>query len=165
VTNAGSADERQVERSSHAIYGLIIITATLVADLEHAPNALVSMLVLWGATVVLVLAHVYSALLARLGSTDHRLTYAERHVLIVDNVPVAASVVVPTILLILAGFGLMELRIAIDTSIILSVASLFALGWYQARKHGASAARQVGVGVLGAALGIIVVTAEVALSH
>jgi hypothetical protein len=165
LAEAQFEDEREVERSSHAIYGLIIITATLVADREHAESALISMLVLWGAALVLVLAHVYSGLISRLGSADRRLTYAERHVLVIDNIPVAASVLLPTILLIAAGLGLMDLRVAIDLSILLSVASLFAVGLYQARKQGAPVAHQIAIGALGAGLGVIVVIAEVTLSH
>ena len=165
MTEARFDDERDVERSSHAIYGLIIITATLVADREHAETALISLLVLWGAALVLVLAHVYSGLIAELGSEDRRLTYVERHVLIIDNIPVAASVVLPTIFLILAGLGVMDLRVAIDLSILLSVASLFVVGMYQAHKQNAPMSHQVAIGALGAGLGVVVIVAEVALSH
>jgi hypothetical protein len=156
---------REVERSSHAIYGLVIITATLVADREHASDALVSMLVLWGAALVLLLAHTYSALIAELGTTGHRLTYVERHVLIGDNIPVAASVVVPTVLLIAAAVGLMDLRLAIDLSILLSIVSLCAVGAYQARRGQASLGRQLGIALLGGSLGVVVILAEVTLSH
>jgi hypothetical protein len=165
VAEARLEVERTEERSSHAIYGLIIITATLVADREHAETALISMLVLWGAALVLVLAHIYSGLIAELGTSDRRLTYAERHVLVIDNIPVAASVLLPTILLVAAGLGLMDLRVAIDLSILLSVASLFAVGLYQAREQGAPIAHQLSIGALGAALGVFVIIAEVTLSH
>ena len=99
---------RDVERSSHAVYGLVIITATLVADRLHATDALVSLLALSGATLVLVLAHTYSALIAELSRRGHRLTYAERHVLIADNIPLATSVVVPSVLLAAAGVGILD---------------------------------------------------------
>jgi hypothetical protein len=154
-----------VERNAHAIYGLIIITATLVADGVHAEDALVSILVLWGAALVLVLAHIYSALIAELELTGQRLTYVERRVLIADNIPVAGSVVIPTLLLVGAGLGLISLQLAIDLSIILSIMSLFALGAFQARRHHASVSRQLAIGALGGALGVVVVLAEVTLSH
>jgi len=165
MSEADIEELHEAERSSHAIYGLVIITATLVADHEFATDALVSMLVLWGAALVLVLAHVYSGLIAQISETDRRLTYAERHVLIADNIPVAASVILPTILLVLAAIGLMDLRVALDLSILVSVGSLFAVGMYQARQQGAPIAHQVGIGALGAALGIVVIMAEVVLSH
>lgn len=158
-------DHRSVERSSHAIYGLIIITATLVAERTHATDALLSLLGLWGAALVLVLAHTYAALLAELGQLGHRLNYVERHVLIFDNIPLAVSVLLPTILLSAAGLGVIGVTLAIDLSIILSLCSLFALGAYQARRQGAGAAHQIGIGSLGSALGILVVLAEVTLAH
>ena len=157
--------QRRVERSSHAIYGLIIITAALVADRQYAEDALTSLLALWGAALVLLLAHTYAALVAELGQRGERLGYVERHVLIADNLPLVASVVVPSILLVLSWMGLLELRLAIDLSIALSLASLFALGAYQARRQGATVTRQLAIGALGGLLGIIVIAAEVMLAH
>lgn len=162
----GEASElRAVERSSHALYGLVIITATLVADRLHATDAFVSLAALWGATLVLVLAHLYSALVAEMGLRGHPLTYRQRHVLILDNIPLAASVVVPTILLVAAGLGLLRLDVAIDLSIVLSLGALFGLGAYQARQQGAPPRYQLTIGVLGGGLGLIIIAAEVALAH
>lgn len=155
--------EQRAERSAHAIYGLIIITAALVADREHAEDALTSLLLLWGAAMVLILAHVYSALVAEVGAEGHWLSHAERHVLIVDNTPVLTAVIVPTILILAAGLGLVGLDLAIDLSIVTSVAALFALGAYQARRSGAKRSVQLGIGVLGGALGIIVIALEIFL--
>jgi len=157
--------ERAVERSSHAVYGLIIITATLVADRLYATNALESLVTLWGATLVLVLAHTYSAYVAELGLRGHRLTYVQRHVLILDNIPLAAAVVVPTILLVAAGLGLLGLAMAIDLSIVLSIVALFGLGAFQARQQGAPLRNQLAIGALGGGLGLIIIFAEVAFAH
>jgi hypothetical protein len=158
-------EERRIERSSHAIYGLIIITATLVADRTHAYDAVASLLVLWGGALVLLLAHSYAALLARLENEGHRLSYVERHVLIADNIPLGAAVVLPSLLLIAAALGWIELVVAIDLSIMLSVTSLFVLGAYQTRQRGAPLSHQIGLGMLGAVLGVVVIVLEVALSH
>ena len=156
---------RREERSSHAVYGLVIVTATLLADRLYATDALMSLLMLWGAVLVLVVAHMYSALIAEIGQRGRRLTHVERHVLIRDNVPLAAAVILPTILLLAAGLGLIGLTVAMDLSVLLSLASLFALGAYQARAVGAPPSHQLTVGLLGGALGIIVVAAEVVLAH
>ena len=85
--------------------------------------------------------------------------------LIVDNIPLAASVVVPTILLVAAGLGLLRLDVAIDLSIVLSLGALFGLGAYQARQQGAPLRYQLTIGVLGGGLGLIIIVAEVALAH
>lgn len=155
--------KQHAERSSHAIYGLIIITSALVADREAAEDALTSLLVLWGAGLILILAHVYSAIVAEAGAEGRWLSHAERHVLIVDNIPVLAAVVVPSILIMVAGLGLVGLDFAIDLSIVTSVAALFALGAYQARRSGASVGVQLGVGALGGAVGVVVIALEVLL--
>lgn len=159
------AEEHRFERSSHAIYGLIIITATLVADRLVAVDAWTSLLTLWGAGAVLVLAHTYAATVAEVGTKGRWLTHAERHVLIVDNVPVLAALVIPSLLLGAAALGWLELAIALDLSIILSLISLFAVGFVQARKQGASGALQMGLGGIGGLIGFVVVMLEVALAH
>jgi hypothetical protein len=164
-TANASEDTRRAERSAHAIYGLVIITATLVADRQHATDAFVSLVMLWAAALVLVLAHTYSALVAELGQRGQRLDYVERHVLIVDNIPLATSVVLPTVLLVASGLGLISLTAAIDLSILLSLGSLFGLGAYQARRQGAPLSHQLAIGTLGGLLGIIIVLVEVTFSH
>lgn len=158
-------EEHEVERSSHAIYGLIIITATLVADRVHAEDAMVSLLVLWGAAAVLVLAHLYAAAVAEIGERGRWLTHAEQHVLILDNIPVLAAVILPSLLLFASAIGWLELKVALDLSIILSVAGLFIVGAYQARKQHASRAIQVGLGCFGGLIGVVVIVLEVAFAH
>ena len=158
-------EEHEVERSSHAIYGLIIITATLVADRVFAEDAIKSLLALWGAAAVLVLAHVYAAAVAEIGEKGRWLTHAEEHVLIVDNIPVLAAVIVPSLLLVASAVGWLDLAVALDLSIILSIAGLFVVGAYQARRQHASTAIQVGLGSVGGLIGIIIVVLEVALAH
>jgi tellurite resistance protein TehA-like permease len=158
-------EEHEMERSSHAIYGLIIITSSLVADRAAAEDAATSLLVLWGAGIVLILAHLYSAVVAEVGEKGRWLSHTERHVLITDNVPVLAAVVVPSLLLVAAGTGRLELGVALDVAIVLSMVALFVVGIYQARRHGASSAVQVGLGTLGGLIGVIVILMEWLLAH
>ena len=84
-------EEHEIERSSHALYGLVIITATLVAEREAATDAVTSLVVLWGAGVVLLLAHLYAAAVAQAGEHGRWLSHAEQHFLIADNIPVLAA--------------------------------------------------------------------------
>jgi tellurite resistance protein TehA-like permease len=158
-------EEHEIERSSHALYGLVIITATLVAELEAATDAMTSLLVLWGAGIVLLLAHLYAAAVAQAGERGRWLSHVERHLLIADNIPVLAALVVPSILIALAGAGVLDLAVAIDISIVGSIAALFAVGAYQAHRQGASRALQLGIGILGSLTGLIVILLEVVLSH
>lgn len=158
-------EQRRSERAAHAIYGLIIVTSALVADRAVAADALTSLLVVWGAGVVLLLAHLYSAWVAEAGTRGQLMSRAERQLLVADNLPVLAAVVVPSVLIILAGFGALGLSTAIDLSIASAVVALFVLGAYQARAGGATVAVQVGLGALGALVGVVVIALEVALSH
>ena len=153
------------ERSAHAIYGLIIVTSALVADRELALDAASSLAVVWGAGVVLLLAHLYAATLAAVGARGRLLTHAQRHLLIADNVPVLAAVVLPTSLIGLAGLGAIDLGVAIDLSIAGAGVALFAVGLRQAQAAGLSRAGQIGLGVLGVLMGVVVIVLEVGLSH
>lgn len=161
MTSTESMDQRRAERSSHAIYGLIIITAALVADREAAHDIRAALQLLWGAGLVLVIAHIYAAIVAEVGAEGMWLSHAQRHVLIVDNIPVLAAVVVPSLLIIASGLGLMTLDMALDLSIVFSLAALFALGAIQARRSGASLRVQLGIGALGGLAGIIVIALEI----
>jgi len=158
-------EEHEIERSSHALYGLVIITAILVAEREAATDALTSLLVLWGAGVVLLLAHLYAAAVAQAGERGRWLSHVERHFLVSDNIPVLAALAVPSVFIVLAGLGVFDLAVAIDVSIVGSIVALFAVGAYQAHKQGASPALKLGVGILGAITGLVVILLEVALSH
>ena len=160
-----TTEEQRVERSSHAIYGLIIITSTLVADRLAVEDWRTSLELVWVAGLVLVLAHVYSAVIAEVGGKGRFLSHAERHVIIADNIPVLAAIVVPTLLLLAAGLGWLPLSLAVDLAIVLSIAALFVLGAYQARRQGAGRGVQVGLGLLGGFIGMTVVALEVALGH
>jgi hypothetical protein len=157
--------ERRRERSAHAIYGLIIVTAALVADRELAHDALTALVTVWGAGLVLLSAHVYSALVGEVDTTGRLPSYAERHVLVADNLPLLTSVVVPTVLLVAAGLGLIDLDLAIGLSIAVAIGALFAVGTYQAARSGASMAMCVVVGAIGAGLGVAVILLEVLLAH
>ena len=153
------------ERSAHAIYGLIIVTTALAADRAFAEDAFAALVTVWGAGLVLLCAHLYSALVAELGTKGRLLSHAEQHILIADNLPLLASVVIPTVLLIIAGLGVMELELAISLSIAAAVVALFLVGAHQAAESGASVVMRIVVGAVGAGLGVAVIVLELVLAH
>lgn len=157
--------EHRSERSSHAIYGLIIITSALVADRLHVDDSRDALLVVWGAGLVLLMAHIYSAFVGEAGTKGRMLSHAERHLLIRDNLPVLWSLAIPTALISLAGLGVLELQVAIDISIVAAVAGLFAIGVIQSRQSGATGVTQLVIGTIGIIVGVIVILLEVALGH
>ena len=136
-----------------------------MADRAVAEDATTSLIVLLGAGLVLILAHVYSAAVAEVGGKGRWLTHAERHLLIADNLPVLAAVVLPSLLLIAAALGWLELAIALDLAIVLSVAALVFVGVYQAHKQGASTTLKLAIGAIGGSIGVIVILLEAFLVH
>jgi hypothetical protein len=157
--------EHQTERTAHAIYGLVIITASLVADLELSADALTSLTILWGAGLVLAVAHIYSSLVAEIAEKGRFLTLSERELLLGDNLPVLAALIAPTALLLGAAAGVIDLSLAIDLSIAVSVGLLFLVGAHEVRQRGARPSVQIGIGLVGIVVGVAVIALEVNLGH
>ena len=147
------------EQISHALYGLIIITATLVAESDHVEEAGDALALLIGTAVVLLLAHTYSAFMAT-RATEGPLGVVGRRVLLLDNIPVLAAIVVPAALFALAGLDVMSLDRAYKGSIIFSLVALFLLGIYEARTASMTWVRAVLAGTLAGVMGGLVVFIE-----
>ena len=92
---------RRAERLSHALYGLIIVTATLVAEQSHVTEASHALGLLLGTALVLVLAHTYSAVIAERTVEGHGLGSVGRRLVVEDNLPVLFAIIVPALLFIL----------------------------------------------------------------
>ena len=155
--------QHQIEQFNHALYGLIIVTATLVAERLHVTEPGEALAILLGTALVLFLAHTYSGALAVRAVEGHRLGAVGRKLVILDNVPVVAAIVVPTVLFILAAFDIITMRAAYAISIVVSLGALIALGVYQgwiASNHRGAA---VFSGALAGGLGILVIAIEVLL--
>ncbi len=64
---------REAERLSHALYGLIIVTATLGAEKAHISEVFDAISLLLATALVLLLAHTYSAVMAERTVSGHSL--------------------------------------------------------------------------------------------
>lgn len=148
------------ERLSHALYGLIIITATLVAEEEHVNEASHALGLVLGTALVLLLAHTYSAMMAERIVKADQLGVIGRRMVIRDNVPVLFAIVVPAALFILSWLGVMSLQTADTTSIVFSLVALFGLGIYEGRIASMNWGRSTFSGVAAAGIGVIVVMVE-----
>jgi hypothetical protein len=164
VTPENSAPEiatlREAERLSHALYGLIIVTATLGAERAHIAEASEAFLLLLSTAIVLVLAHTYTAAVAERAIEGHSLGSVGRRMVIADNIPVLTAVVVPAILFILAGADVMALRTAYTAAIIFSLAVLFGVGLYEGRRASMGWVHSTLSGAAAGAIGVIVVVIE-----
>ncbi len=151
---------RRAERLSHALYGLIILTAALGAERAHITVAIEAIALLLSTALVLLLAHTYSAAMAERAVDRHTLGKVGRRLIIADNVPVVLATVVPTALLVLASMGVISLRAAYDVSIAFNLAALFGIGLYEGRAASMSWVHSTLSGTLAGAIGVLVIVIE-----
>jgi len=151
---------RRAERLGHALYGLIIVTATLVAEKGHVTEVADALGLLLGTALVLLLAHTYSAAMAERAVEGHSLGSLGRRIVVEDNLPVLIAIIGPGLLFILAGLGAMSLATAYTAAIFFSLAALFGLGLYEGRTASMSWSQSLISGVAAGAIGLIVVAFE-----
>jgi hypothetical protein len=151
---------RKEERLGHALYGLIIITATLVAEEMHVTEVVDAMGLLLGTALVLMMAHTYSAVMADRAIEGHPLGKATRRLIVKDNLPVLLAIVVPATLFLLSGADVLTLHVAYTISIVFSLLSLFGLGIYEGRRASMGWAHSLLSGTAAGAIGLVVVAFE-----
>jgi hypothetical protein len=152
--------QHRSERLSHALYGLIIITATLAAERAHVEEVGEALALLLTTALVLVLAHTYSAFMAERALEGKPLTAVARRLVVADNLPVVSAVVVPGVLFLVAGIGWIELSVAFGLSIGFTIAALFALGMYEAHMAEMRGIQKFVSGIGAAAIGLLIVGIE-----
>jgi hypothetical protein len=157
---AETTSHRRAERLSHALYGLIIVTATLVVERGHVTEVVDALGLLLGTALVLFLAHTYSAVIAERTVEAHSLGTVGRRMVVKDNLPVLIAIVVPALLFVLAGTDWMSLQTAYAASIGFSLVALFGLGLYEGRTASMDWIQSVLSGVAAGGIGLIVVAVE-----
>jgi hypothetical protein len=159
-TEGGTLEHRRTERFSHALYGLIILTAALGAERAHITEALEAIALLLSTGMILLLAHIYSAVIAERSVDRHGLGMAGRRMVLADNLPVVAATIVPTALLTFAAMGVISLRAAYDASIAFNLAALFGIGLYEGRAGSMSWFHSTLSGAAAGAIGVVVIVIE-----
>ena len=150
----------RAERLSHALYGLIIITATLVAEKEHIEEPEEALGLLAATSFVLLLAHTYSAWMAERIVESSSLGTVGRRMVVADNLPLLAAILLPAVLFGLSWADVLTMKTAYTVSIIFSVATLVGLGLYQGALAGMGRAQTILGGLAAGAIGLIVVAVE-----
>jgi hypothetical protein len=156
------APARRAERFSHVLYGLIIITAVLVAERPHVESAADALGLLFGTALVLLLVHTYSAVMAVRLVAGHSLRAVGRRLVLRDNVPVSAAVVVPAVAFVLAAVEVVSLETAFRASIGFCVFALTVLGLFEARAGGVGWPRSMASAAVAGGIGLLVVLVEAA---
>ena len=152
--------ELRAERLNHALYGLIIVTATLVAERDHVDNAGEAIVLLLGTALVLVLAHTYTAAMAARAVTAHTLGTAGRRLVALNNLPVLFAIALPVLLFVLAGLEAISLTTAYSVSIASSLAALLGLGIYEGRAASMTWPKALLSGMAAGAIGVLVIAVE-----
>jgi hypothetical protein len=164
VTGENSSSEvvrfREAERLSHALYGLIIVTAALGAEKVHIAEASEALALLLATAIVLMLAHTYSSAMADRAIEGHSLGSVGRRMVIADNIPVLSAIVVPAILFTLAGADVLTLQTAYTAAIVFSLAALFGVGLYEGRRASMGWIHSLLSGAAAGAIGVIVIAIE-----
>ena len=153
-------EHHRAERLSHALYGLIIVTATLVAEKDHIEEPAEALAVLASVALVLLLAHTYSAWLAEQVVETGHMGKIGRRMVVKDNLPVAMAILVPALFFGLAWLDLVALQTAYVVSIAFSLIALIGLGIYQGRAAAKGWQHTVVSGGAAAAIGLVVIALE-----
>ena len=159
----GTKDYRRGERLSHALYGLIIIAATLVAEKGHVDEPSHALGLILGTGFILLLAHTYTAIVAERVVGSARLGTTRRRRVIRDNLPILFAIVVPAMLFVLAWLDVMLLETAYTASIAFSLMALFGLGVFEGRMESMNWGLSIVAGIAAGTIGIIVVVLETLL--
>jgi hypothetical protein len=155
------ADRHQSERFAHGLYGLIVITATLIAEQEYIAEPLEAVGLLIGTAFVLFLIHVYIGIMTERSVRGATLGPG-RTLVVVDNLPLLGAIVVPVVMFLLAEAGVVSIEVAYTVSVSFSIVALLLAGATQGRAVGLTGARLVLSSLAAAGLGLAMVLVEAA---
>ena len=161
VSGDQAAGLQRSERLGHALYGLIIVTATVVAEKEHIEEPIHAIGLLAGIGLVLVLAHTYTGWIAERVVANERLGRVRRRLLVRNNLPVALAIVVPIALFGLSWVGLITMEAAYVVSIGFNIVVLIAIGIYEGHRANMSWLGAVFSGAAAGGIGVFVILIEI----
>jgi len=157
--NAISSSHR-VERLSHGLYGLIIVTAALVAEQEYIDEAGDALALLLGTALILFLAHTYSEMVALRVIETRPLGVTGLGTVVRNNVPLLLAIVVQSAFLLLAWLDAITLQTAYMASIAYTLTALFGLGVYAGRAASLKWPLSILSGIEAGVVGVIIVAIE-----
>jgi len=156
----GITSNKRIERLSHGLYGLIIVTAALVAEQEHVDEAGDAIALLLGTALILFLAHTYSEIVALRVIEARPLGVTGLRTVVWDNVPLLFAIVVQTAFLLFAWLDVITLQTAYAVSIAYTLMALFGLGVYAGRAASFKWPHAILIGIEAGVIGIIIVAIE-----
>ena len=142
---------------ARAVYGLVTVLAVLQVMELHPPSAWRGAISLFGTTLAVALVDVYAESIAEMLAHRHHLSSDDLRSIWRDATPVLVGAQAPTVLLVVAGIGLLDVEDAIDLAQLVAFVLLFGFGWRVGTLLHESRTRQLLSGLYLVAIGGIIV--------
>jgi hypothetical protein len=152
-------------RLGAAIYGLVVVVSLLAvygndtgkSMLQIAGGIVVTAVVFW-------LAHVYTGLVEHRRERGHSATLAEVRTVAREDLPLVTITLLPSLVLLIGGTGLIERDTAITIATVLCLTELFLVGSMLQREEGGSPREVIFSGCITLSFGLVVILLK-ALIH
>ena len=148
-------------RAAH-LYGLIVTGAVLATAPDDFRLVRVAVLLL-GTLCIYWAAETYVHWIAARTVLQRPLRREEIRGVVRDGWPLVAACAVPLVLLFLEALVGMETKKALDLTLAVNAALLFALGWQMGRSSGLGGARRLGAAVTAGLRGILMIVLKTQL--
>ena len=152
-------------RSAKAIYGIILITATLIGFQFHESEPLTIAASVFIAGLVIGLAEAYSELLGEKIRREKKLNKLERREIIDHAFVVSSIAVYPVAVFLVSALGLYSVDVAFDISFGLSIIGLGLFGFSASRAAGEPRGVSYRKAILISLIGAAVILIEYTYAH
>ncbi|MDX2381336.1 MAG: hypothetical protein QNM02_16435 [Acidimicrobiia bacterium] len=154
-----------VHRLAHALYGLIILTATVGELATHDEDMETAILIVGVGAIVLVFAHSYSQFVA---STSQLAGFPPARVMwsnAVDQLALAIPATLAVGVFALAAGDLIADNVAYNIVLVGTLVTLFGLGLIIGAHHRRTWVWSVGVGIANTIVGLVIIGIEAGAAH
>lgn len=143
---------------SHGVYGLLLTLATVGELIRHGSDARESVAWIVGAGGVLLVAHLFSDVLAETAATQRDPSRAELLRVGREDIAVASGFLGAALIMAVAAIGDLDARTALVVCVVVGLLAVAALSFYATAHH-----RQlvrVTMALLSVVLGVVIVVLE-----
>jgi archaellum biogenesis protein FlaJ (TadC family) len=138
------------------VYGAITVLSILMAIGDHSEAPFETAAILFGSVLAVTMAKAFSELLAHAIDTGERLTRSAWRAAWRHSSPSLSMAILPALMFLSAGLGMMTVELAVGLSQLVSVAILLLIGarvgWVIDRRHWPAIAGALFAGGIGLAL-------------
>lgn len=153
------------ERASKAIYGIILISVTLIGLKAHDTDPMAIAVKIFVAAMAIVVAEVYSEILGESIRHQKALNSEERRTIVYNAMAIATVSLYPIIVFLLSKLGLYSVDTAFTIALVLNMLGLAAFGYYAIKSSGATKHQALVKGSILAGIGLIIVIAKFTVGH